>query len=84
MKYDAYNYWKKNQEKKELDNWKEQLIFDIKNYIDSRLVELKKEIIGSINNEISIYATTYLNGRKLAPENLSNLIFEEITKSIKI
>lgn len=79
-----YDYWKANKEKQDLQMWKDQTIFDIKYYIDSRLNELKTEIINSINDQVNIYATTFLNGKKTdIQDNITNYIIDEITKSFK-
>ena len=78
------DYWKANKEKQELQNWKDQTILEIKYYIDSRLNELKTEIINSINTQVDIYATTFLNGKKTdLKDNITDYIIDEITKSFK-
>ena len=79
-----YDYWKANKEKQDLQMWKDQTIFDIKYYIDTRLNDLKTEIINSINDQVNIYATTFLNGKKTdLQDNITNYIIDEITKSFK-
>lgn len=79
-----YDYWKANKEKQDLQMWKDQTLFDIKYYIDTRLNELKTEIINSINDQVNIYATTFLNGKKTdLQDNITNYIIDEITKSFK-
>ncbi len=79
-----YDYWKANKEKQELQNWKDQTILEIKYYIDSRLNELKTEIINTINTQVDIYATTFLNGKKTdLKDNITDYIIDEITKSFK-
>ena len=79
-----YDYWKANKEKQELDSWKDQTLYEIKFYIDARLNDLKSEIINSINNEVDIYATTFLNGKKTdLKDNITDYIIQEITNSFK-
>lgn len=79
-----YDYWKANKEKQELQSWKDQTLYELKFYIDSRLNDLKNDIINSINNEVNIYATTFLDGKKLdLKQDLTDYILNEITKSFK-
>lgn len=77
-----YAYWKANKDKQELENWKDQTIIELKYYIDSRLNELKTEIINNINSQIDIYATTFLNGKKTnLKDDITCYIIDEINKS---
>ena len=84
MNNSYFDYLKTLQEKQELDHWKDQTILEIKAYIDSRLTEIKNDIINGINHQNDIYVETYLNGKKTDfKENITKYVIGEITKSFE-
>lgn len=79
-----YNQWKANQQRQELELWKQETTIEIKTYIDNRINEAKNEIINGINNQVNIYAETFLNGKKInLRDNLTDYIVNELAKSFK-
>ena len=79
-----YDYWKANKEKQELEAWKDQTLYELRFYIDNRLNEVKNDILNSIDKEVNIYATTFLNGKKTdLKDNITDYIIDQITNSFK-
>lgn len=76
-----YDYWRRNKEHQELEQWKDELTRDIKTYIDASFQAIKADLKAELLN-ITVNVETYLNGNRSNLEGLKNDITRQVIKLI--